>query len=666
MPEDSDQPAQTVVTAGELLEDPQLGLEVHVLAGKAGFDRPITHTRVQKSGLALAGHFHGVVPTRVQVFGETELSYLGGLSDEARQQALSSFLGLRLSCLLVTRGSRPPDELVQEANRSNTPLGLVRERSSRTINAIHALLDDRLAPRTTIHGVLVDVFGVGLLLVGASSIGKSECALDLVMRGHRLVADDVVECDFRPPGMVFGQPAELAPAPHRGAWPRRAQHQRPLRRHLGARAQAHRRGRQTRGVVGGHRIRPDGHRRSPPRDPRRADSGAGDPRAAGPQHGFDPRDRCAKPIAARGRTSRRAGLLPPARGCAAHGRPERKRVDCAASTRSVEKGAPRVTNHSASPAGLLVVVTGLSGAGKSTALHALEDLGFFCVDNLPTTLLSDALLTCEAGGIRLIATGIDVRVRSFLGDVGARLDAIAGSANREVALLFLDATDEALLRRFNETRRPHPLSTAAVADERGALAVLDGVRLERERLAPLRARATHLIDTTGLSVHDLRRRIIESFGPGAGEVPRMTTRFVSFGFKYGAPVDADLMFDVRFLDNPNFVDHLRHLPGTDPAIVEYVLGREETRQFVTRVSELLAFVLPRYEREGKAYLTVAIGCTGGRHRSVALAEHLARELSSSTGLAITTIHRDLGRMRTERLSEVDDSIDHPKGGRRSP
>lgn len=209
MAEDSDQPAQTVVTAGELLEDPQLGLEVQVLAGKAGFDRPITHTRVQKSGLALAGHFHGVVPTRVQVFGETELSYLGGLSEEARQQALSSFLGLRLSCVLVTRGSRPPDELVQEANRSNTPLGLVRERSSRTINAIHALLDDRLAPRTTIHGVLVDVFGVGLLLVGASSIGKSECALDLVMRGHRLVADDVVECDFRPPCMVFGQPANL-------------------------------------------------------------------------------------------------------------------------------------------------------------------------------------------------------------------------------------------------------------------------------------------------------------------------------------------------------------------------------------------------------------------------------------------------------------------------
>src|SRR3954469_1901034 len=160
--------------------------------------------------------------------------------------------------------------------------------------------------------------------------------------------------------------------------------------------------------------------------------------------------------------------------------------------------------------GLLVVVTGLSGAGKSTALRALEDLTFFCVDNLPTTLLSEALLACDAGGIKLVAVGIDVRVRSFLGDVGARLDAISAAASRDGALLFLDASDEALLRRFNETRRPHPLSTAAesLAEGRGeapreAIAVLDGVRLGRERLAPLRARATHVIDTTTLSIHEL-------------------------------------------------------------------------------------------------------------------------------------------------------------------
>jgi UPF0042 nucleotide-binding protein len=292
--------------------------------------------------------------------------------------------------------------------------------------------------------------------------------------------------------------------------------------------------------------------------------------------------------------------------------------------------------------GLLVVVTGLSGAGKSTALHALEDLGFFCVDNLPTTLLSDALVACETGGIKLVAMGIDVRVRSFLVDVGARLDALA-AATRDLSLLFLDASDEALLRRFNETRRPHPLSAAGYGAEHGALAVLDGVRIERERLAPLRARATHVIDTTGLSIHELRRRIIASFGPGAGDAPRMATRFVSFGFKYGVPVDADVLLDVRFLDNPQFIDELRPLPGTDPAVSRYVLSRPETQEFVTHAKALLNFTIPRYEREGKAYLAIAIGCTGGRHRSVVLAEHLARELADATGLPIAVVHRDLAR-----------------------
>lgn len=303
--------------------------------------------------------------------------------------------------------------------------------------------------------------------------------------------------------------------------------------------------------------------------------------------------------------------------------------------------------------GLLVVVTGLSGAGKSTALRALEDLGFFCVDNLPTTVLPETLSACDAGGMSLVAFGIDVRVRSFLSDVGVRLDLLAATTTREISLLFLDASDEALLRRFSETRRPHPLSTVPEAGtEHGAMAVLDGVRLERDRLAPLRARATHVIDTTTLSIHELRRRIVGSFGPGAGEVPRMHTRFVSFGFKYGAPVDADLILDVRFLDNPNFVAGIGHLPGTNPAIQSYVLDRDETREFVRRAVDLLAFALPRYEREGKAYLTVAVGCTGGRHRSVVLAEHLAKELTGATGMAIAVHHRDLGRV-PERAPEAD-------------
>ena len=204
-----------------LLEDPGLGLDLTLLGGAEGVDRVIGHTRIQKSGLALVGHHHGIVSSRVQILGQTELSYLHRLEPAARREALNGFFSLQLCCVVITQGSRgfdteasgegilPVPELYEAAQQSQTPLILSTERSSATIAALHALLDDRLAPRIRLHGVLVDVFGVGLLLSGSSGIGKSECALDLVMRGHRLVADDVVECDFRPPGMVFGTPADL-------------------------------------------------------------------------------------------------------------------------------------------------------------------------------------------------------------------------------------------------------------------------------------------------------------------------------------------------------------------------------------------------------------------------------------------------------------------------
>jgi RNase adapter protein RapZ len=308
----------------------------------------------------------------------------------------------------------------------------------------------------------------------------------------------------------------------------------------------------------------------------------------------------------------------------------------------------------------VVVVTGLSGAGKSTALHALEDLGYFCVDNLPTALAERTVEVCEAGGVRRIGLGIDVRVGSFLEGAVAAIDRIGEGSAREVGVIFLDASDESLLRRFSETRRPHPLSSAAVTapsrasgtaqssaaeagPRRGAVAVLDGIQIERERLAQLRARATFVVDTTLLSVHDLRRQIIGNLGPGRAEQPRMVTRIVSFGFKYGVPVDADVVLDVRLLDNPFFVPELRNLPGTEPAVRGYVLGLPDAAEFIKRADDLLAFALPRYESEGKSYLTIAIGCTGGRHRSVVVAATLAERLREKTGLPILVLHRDVGR-----------------------
>ncbi|MFO0667130.1 MAG: RNase adapter RapZ [Polyangiaceae bacterium] len=301
----------------------------------------------------------------------------------------------------------------------------------------------------------------------------------------------------------------------------------------------------------------------------------------------------------------------------------------------------------------IVVVTGLSGAGKSTVLRTLEDLGYFCIDNLPTVLAPEAARICNAGGITRLALGIDVRVRTFLDKAGPILDALLAEG-REVEVVFCDANDETILRRFSETRRPHAL--ASTGDDASALAVLDGVRIERERLASIRARATRVIDTTNLSVHDLRRVVLSHFGPAAEAGSRMRVRIVSFGFKYGAPVDADLVFDVRFIENPYFVPALKALPGTDERVRDFVMGRPETGEFIEKTLDLLRFVIPRYEREGKSYLTIAIGCTGGRHRSVAISERLAVELHAAAA------HRDIGRDPTHVNASLPPGAKAPDAG----
>jgi len=293
----------------------------------------------------------------------------------------------------------------------------------------------------------------------------------------------------------------------------------------------------------------------------------------------------------------------------------------------------------------VVVVTGLSGAGKSTAVNALEDLGYFCVDSLPTPVLPNALSAFAAAGVHRVAFGIDVRVRRFLDGAAAVLQQLESPGERELTVLFLDASDEALLRRFSSTRRPHPLTTTSEAgSEQGALAVLDGIRIERELLTGLRSRASVVLDTTRMSVHDLRREVLTHFGPSAGGAPRLKVRLLSFGFKFGPPVDADMVLDVRFLDNPYFVPALTKLPGTNEAVRDYVLGSDGTSEFLEVSGKLLEFCLPRFEREGKSYLTVGVGCTGGRHRSVVVATQLAERLRKQTGLPIDVIHRDVDRV----------------------
>jgi UPF0042 nucleotide-binding protein len=309
----------------------------------------------------------------------------------------------------------------------------------------------------------------------------------------------------------------------------------------------------------------------------------------------------------------------------------------------------------------LLVVTGVSGAGKSTAVNALEDLGYFCVDNLPPPVAASTIESLRQAGVRKIALGIDVRVREFLDDAARVLDMLASAGGTIPEIIFLDASDEALLRRFSSTRRPHPLSTENAP---GAPAVIDGIRRERDLLAALRARASFVLDTTRLSVHDLRRAIVGRFGPAGGKAPHLRIRIVSFGFKFGSPVDADMIFDVRFLPNPHFVDELRPLPGTDAAIQRYVLESTDAHAYLGHVSELLSFCIPRFESEGRSYLTVGIGCTGGRHRSVVLADKLASGLREKLGLSIDVVHRDLHRVN---LAGPEGDPDHgpllSQGGR---
>ncbi len=273
----------------------------------------------------------------------------------------------------------------------------------------------------------------------------------------------------------------------------------------------------------------------------------------------------------------------------------------------------------------VVVVTGLSGAGKSTALFALSDIGFYCVDNLPPSLAASTVKTCGESGIERVALGVDIRVGAFLDVAPAALAELLQIAS-EVTVLYLDASDDALVRRFSETRRPHPVLKQPGGDAE-PLAVVDGIRLERSRLAAIRAEATLVVDTGGMSVHELRRHVIELFSPREGEKPKMLVRVVSFGFKHGIPLDADLVFDVRFLDNPHFIPELRDHRGDEAIVREFVLASHGCRELLEHIERLLAFSLPRYQAEGKSYLTVAIGCTGGQHRSVAAAGELARTLA---------------------------------------
>lgn len=282
----------------------------------------------------------------------------------------------------------------------------------------------------------------------------------------------------------------------------------------------------------------------------------------------------------------------------------------------------------------IIIVTGLSGSGKSVAIKCFEDLGFYCIDNLPTVLLPTVAELCaHANDIRHTALGIDIRDPDFLLSFPAQLASIR-QAGFPCEILFLEARDEVLTRRYSETRRKHPL-----ADQ---VPVLQAITIERTKLAGLRAMADRTIDTSDYNVHQLRSALASWYAPSLSE-QHMTVSVLSFGYKYGLPFNADLVFDVRFLPNPHFVEHLRAGSGNDQPVVDYIISSQMTQDFLKRCFDFIQFLLPHYEREGKAYLTIAFGCTGGRHRSVAMANMLHHHLQEQ-GYHMTLTHRDIEKV----------------------
>jgi UPF0042 nucleotide-binding protein len=319
----------------------------------------------------------------------------------------------------------------------------------------------------------------------------------------------------------------------------------------------------------------------------------------------------------RGRSGRRGGT---GRTAPAHRQP---RADGGG------KREPAVTKTK--PGQPFIVITGLSGSGKSQAIRALEDLGYFCVDNLPTTLIPTLARLSLRGDVQKVAIVVDVREGSFLSSFPTAFRRLRKMRGLNPVLIFLEADDAALLRRFSETRRPHPLAPGRSPAE--------GIKDERSRMTAIREMADEIVDTSGMTVHELRKFFMGLSQDRARA--RLVITLLSFGYKHGVPLDADLVFDVRCLPNPHFIPTLRDRTGRDRAVVTFMERDGITREFIARLEDYLRFVVPHYVAEGKTYLTIAIGCTGGRHRSVMIAERLKRTLAGVANVRLRVKHRDI-------------------------
>lgn len=287
----------------------------------------------------------------------------------------------------------------------------------------------------------------------------------------------------------------------------------------------------------------------------------------------------------------------------------------------------------------LVIITGMSGAGKTVAIQSFEDMGYYCIDNMPPNLLSDFLKLIQGvQKFEKLALVMDLRSQLFFEEIYASIEEIEAKPSIDSQILFLDATDEELVSRYKESRRSHPLAKHG--------RTVDGIRKERDFLERMKGRASVYIDTTETSPRQLREKLIRKFDETDAESFRV--ELVSFGFKNGVPIDADIVMDVRFLPNPYYEENLRELRGTDQAVYDYVMSQPETEEFYKLFLDLIEYTLPGYRREGKSSLTIAIGCTGGHHRSVALVERMAKQIEAD-GYPVNITHRDIGVIKESKV-----------------
>src|SRR2546426_610549 len=526
-----------------LLKDQDFDLRLELLAGEGGLDRRVVSSRIQKPGLALSGFTEHIHKDRLQVFGNTEISYLATLRHDEALKRVRDLFRLPIACLVVTKNLPVEDWVKREASDARVPLLRTSHLSSTFIDNIERFLQEALTASTSVHGVLIDVIGVGVLILGKSGIGKSELALDLVTRGHRLVADDIVDLKKKQGGSVYGSGSEI------------------IKHHM-----------EIRGI----------------------------------------------------------GIINIKDLFGVSAVRERKKVEMVVELvewddkveydrLGVEEQKYTILDIEAP----LLVIPVRPGRNLTTIVEVAAR------NHLPKLL--ELVSHGTSDEVQRLAIVVDAREGRFLDSTPGAIEEVRREGH-QLEVVFFDCADDVLIRRFSETRRRHPLSPDGSVEE--------GIAEERRMLAQLRALADQIVDTSRMNVHELRDAITAKFG-APGEDDKLNVTLLSFGFRNGIPEASDLVFDVRFLPTPYFVEGLKPYPGTDPRVSHWVLERMQTQEFLARLESLLQFLIPQYRAEGKSYLTVSIGCTGGRHRSVVLAEELGRRLTEKHRANVKVTHRDV-------------------------